>query len=131
MTFHLAPPLLSKTGADGRPQKRDFGTWLLGPLRLLAKARGLRGTPFDPFGYTAERRMERALIVQFEQDMAEVLPNVTEATRDIAIALAELPLQIRGFGPVKFRNKITAGKRREELLAAFRTGGTHFSKAAE
>lgn len=131
MTFHLAPPLLSKTGADGRPQKRDFGTWLLGPLRLLAKARGLRGTPFDPFGYTAERRMERALIMQFEQDMAEVLPNVTEATRDIAIAIAELPLQIRGFGPVKFRNQITAGKRREELLAAFRTGCTHFSKAVE
>ena len=72
-----------------------------------------------------------ALIMQFEQDMAEVLPNVTEATRDIAIAIAELPLQIRGFGPVKFRNQITAGKRREELLAAFRTGCTHFLKAVE
>ena len=68
MTFHLAPPLLSREGADGRPQKREFGSWMLRPMRLLAKMKVLRGTPLDIFGYTAERRMERALIRQYEAD---------------------------------------------------------------
>ena len=131
MTFHMAPPLLSKTGPNGRPQKREFGQWLEGPLRVMAKFKGLRGTPFDPFGYTAERKMERALIKQYEADMAEVLPKLTDQTRDAIVALAELPLQIRGFGPVKQANEAKAEKRREELLAVIRAGGTSTAKAAE
>ena len=131
MTFNLAPPMLSKTGPDGRPMKRQFGPWLERPLRLLAKLKGLRGTPFDPFGYTAERKMERALIKQYEADMAEVLPKLTDQTRDAIIALAELPKQIRGFGPVKQANEAKAAKRREELLSVIRAGGTETRKAAE
>jgi len=131
MTFHMAPPLLSKMGPNGRPQKREFGQWLEGPLRVMAKFKGLRGTPFDPFGYTAERKMERALIKQYEADMAEVLPKLTDQTRDAIVALAELPLQIRGFGPVKQANEAKAEKRREELLAVIRAGGTSTAKAAE
>ena len=131
MTFHMAPPLLSKMGPNGRPQKREFGQWLEGPLRVMAKFKGLRGTPFDPFGYTAERKMERALIKQYEADMSEVLPKLTDQTRDAIVALAELPLQIRGFGPVKQANEIKAAKRREELLAVIRAGGTFTAKAAE
>ena len=131
MTFHMAPPLLSKMGPNGRPEKREFGQWLEGPLRVMAKFKGLRGTPFDPFGYTAERKMERALIAQYEQDMAEVLPKLTDQTRDAIVALAELPLQIRGFGPVKQANEAKAEKRREELLAVIRAGGTSTAKAAE
>ncbi|WP_298912651.1 indolepyruvate ferredoxin oxidoreductase family protein [uncultured Roseobacter sp.] len=131
MTFNLAPPMLSKTGPDGRPAKRTFGPWLERPLRLLTKLKFLRGTPLDPFGYTAERRMERQLIRQFERDMADVLPRLEEATKPAIIALAELPLQIKGFGPVKQKSEAKAAKRREELLAAIRAGGAGFSKAAE
>ncbi|WOI29532.1 indolepyruvate ferredoxin oxidoreductase family protein [Sulfitobacter dubius] len=131
MTFHMAPPLISKMGPNGRPQKREFGQWLEGPLRVMAKFKGLRGTPFDPFGYTAERKMERALIKQYEADMTEVLPKLTDQTRDAIVALAELPLQIRGFGPVKQANETKAAKRREELLAVIRAGGTATAKAAE
>ncbi len=76
MTFHLAPPILSRTGPDGRPLKREFGAWMQGPLKLMARFKVLRGTPFDLFGYTAERRMERALIKQYEKDMKVLLPKV-------------------------------------------------------
>ena len=131
MTFHLAPPLLAKTGADGRPQKREFGSWLERPLRWMSKLKRLRGTPFDPFGYTAERKMERALIKQYERDMTEVLPKLDDATRDAVIALAGLPLQIRGFGPVKQANEAKAAKRREELLDVIRKGGAPMAQAAE
>ncbi|MDW3119336.1 MAG: indolepyruvate ferredoxin oxidoreductase family protein [Roseovarius pacificus] len=131
MTFHLAPPLLAKAGADGRPKKREFGPWLERPLRWLSKMKRLRGTPLDPFGYTAERKMERALIKQYERDMAEVLPKLDDATHDAVVALAGLPLQIRGFGPVKQANEAKAAKRREELLAVIRQGGAPMAQAAE
>jgi len=131
MTFHLAPPLLAKTGADGRPVKKEFGAWMERPMRVLAKMKRLRGTPLDPFGYTVERKMERALIKQFEQDMAEVLPKLDASTREAIVALAELPLQIRGFGPVKQVNEAKAAKRREELLSVIQAGGAPVAKAAQ
>lgn len=131
LTFHLAPPILGGKDADGRPKKREFGEWMLGPLKLMARMKGLRGTPLDLFGYSAERKMERALIKQYERDMKEVLPKITPETRDIVVALALLPLQIRGFGPVKLANEQKAAKRREELLAAFRQGGPEMKAAAE
>lgn len=131
MTFHLAPPLFAKAGADGRPVKRAFGPWLERPLKLLAKMKRLRGTPLDIFGLTAERRMERGLIRQYEKDMGEVLPLLTDQTRAAIIALAELPLQIRGFGPVKRANEAVAAKRREELLATIRAGGELVDQAAQ
>ena len=131
MSYHLAPPLLSKTGPEGRPAKRTFGegsTWM---FKLLARMKRLRGTPLDPFGRTAERRMERALIKQYEADMAAHLASVTEDTRDAVRALAALPLDIRGFGPVKAASEAKAAKRREELLIAIRQGGAGLAKAAE
>ncbi|OWY00829.1 indolepyruvate ferredoxin oxidoreductase family protein [Thioclava sp. IC9] len=131
MHFHLSPPILSKEGPDGRPKKREFGPGMERGFRLLAKLKGLRGTPFDPFGYAEERKMERALIKQYEADMAEVLPKVTPDTMEIARELAELPLTIRGFGPVKAQAEQMAAKRREELLAAFRAGGAPQKMAAE
>ncbi|MCZ0810776.1 indolepyruvate ferredoxin oxidoreductase family protein [Roseovarius sp. EGI FJ00037] len=131
MRFHLAPPLLARTGKDGRPQKRAFGPWLERPLRWMAAMKRLRGTPLDPFGYTAERRMERALIAQYEKDMQEVLPKADAAVMDAVVALAALPLDIRGFGPVKQANAEKAAKRREELLAVIRNGGTPMARAAE
>ena len=131
MTFHLAPPILSKTGTDGRPVKREFGAWMLRPLRMLARVKSLRGTPLDIFGYSAERKMERALIRQYEKDMKAILPKVAPETLEIVTALAALPLDIRGFGPVKAANELKAAKRREELLTAFSAGGAPLAKAAE
>ena len=131
MTLHLAPPILSGTGPDGRPKKREFGEWMLGPLKLLKSMKGLRGTPLDIFGYTAERKMERALIRQYEKDMKDVLAKLTPDTKEAICALARLPLDIRGFGPVKMQNEAKAAKRREELLAAIRQGGADLKQAAE
>ena len=131
MTFHLAPPILGGKGPDGKPKKREFGPWLEKPLRVLPKLKVLRGTPLDIFGYSAERRMERGLIKQYEADMAEVLPKLDAKTQDAIVALAELPLSIRGFGHVKQANETKAAKRREELLATIRAGGEEMSKAAQ
>jgi indolepyruvate ferredoxin oxidoreductase len=131
ISLHLAPPMLGGTDADGRPRKREFGAWMLRAFRVLAAMKGLRGTPLDPFGYTAERRRERALIAQFETDMAEVFAGLTDATLPIAIELAELPMSIRGFGPVKDAAADRAAARREALLAQFRSGRAPLRRAAE
>lgn len=131
MSFNLAPPMLSKTGPNGRPMKCEFGPWLEKPMRVLARLKSLRGTPLDIFGYTAERKMERALIKQYEADMREVLPKLDDNTREAIVALANLPLQIRGFGPVKQENEAKAAKRREELLGVIRAGGMPSARAAE
>ncbi|XDA99511.1 indolepyruvate ferredoxin oxidoreductase family protein [Sulfitobacter sp. LCG007] len=131
MRFHLAPPFLSRKGPDGRPQKRSFGGWMEIPFRVLSKLRFLRGTFLDPFGYAAERRMERELIAQYEADMAEALKKLTPETRPAVLALAALPLEIRGFGPVKEANRAKAARRREELLQAIGSGGKALAKAAE
>ncbi len=131
MTFHLAPPIFGGEGSNGRPRKRAFGEWMLGPLKLLAKLKSLRGTPLDIFGYSSERRLERSLIKQYEKDMKEVLPLVSQDTQDSIAALARLPLDIRGFGPVLQENEAKAAKRREELLAVIRSGGPEMRAAAE
>ncbi|WP_323767266.1 indolepyruvate ferredoxin oxidoreductase family protein [Marinovum sp.] len=131
MRLHMAPPILSKEGPDGRPKKREFGEWLLGPMKVLARLKALRGTPLDVFGYSEDRRMERALIAQYEADMDEVLPKVTPETHEATVALMRLPLDIRGFGPVKAANEAKAAKRREELLAVIRAGGPELRRAAE
>ncbi len=131
MRFHLAPPIFGGIGADGRPKKREFGPWMLGFLGLLARMKRLRGTAFDPFGRSVERRMERALIAEYEADMDRVQSGFTPQTRDIALALAALPLEIRGFGPVKAAAAAAAATRRRELLAAFDAGGWPRAAAAE
>lgn len=131
MSFHLAPPVMGGTGTDGRPKKREFSEKLMPMLKLLRSMKGLRGTFMDPFGRTAERKMERALIKQYEADMKRVLPKVTKDTVDAVSALAALPLDIRGFGPVKTANEAKAAKRREEILVAIDQNGTGMAKAAE
>ena len=84
-------------------------------FKLLSKLKFLRGTPFDIFGYTAERKMERRLIKEYEHDLKKIA--VAKKT-DAAIALAKLPLEIRGYGPVKDANAGKAAKRRLEILDA-------------
>jgi indolepyruvate ferredoxin oxidoreductase len=131
MHFHLAPPILARRDASGRPLKRSFGPWMLGAFGLLRRFRVLRGTPLDPFGYTAERRAERAMIAEYEADIAMVEAGLTPANRDIAVALASLPLEVRGFGRVKAPAASAAAARRAELLAAFAAGGWPAVEAAE
>ena len=131
MTWHLAPPLLGGKDAAGRPRKREFGPWMAGGFRMLARMKRLRGTPLDVFGYSAERRMERALIRQYEADMARWLPQAAGALLDPVMALAELPLQIRGFGPVKEKNAARAARTRADLLALLEAGGSPMRTAAE
>ncbi len=100
--FHLAPPILNAaTDARGRPRKREFGAWMIPVLRLLASLRGLRGTRFDPFGMTAERRMERSLIIEFENRVEQLLGALGKANLDLATEIVSLYMDIRGFGPVK------------------------------
>ncbi|MDI3335931.1 indolepyruvate ferredoxin oxidoreductase family protein [Defluviimonas aestuarii] len=131
MSFHLAPPFIAQQGPDGRPVKKEYGAWMLPVFRLLAKMKRLRGTSLDFFGRSSERKMERELIAQYEADMAEVLRKVRPETLEAAVALAELPLSIRGFGPVKEAAERAAAKRREELLATIRAGGAPMKAAAE
>jgi len=130
LKFHLAAPLVAKKDKDGHPLKRSFGHWILGVFGLLKKGKILRGTPFDPFGYSKERRMERALIREFEGDMKEVLKLVNSDQLATCVALAELPLQIRGFGHVKQKNAAEVAKQRETLFAQLRNGPT-IAKVAE
>ena len=116
--FHLAPPLISGTDkATGRPRKRAIPGWLALPLfRILQHGKALRGTPLDLFSYQHERRAERALADRYETDLQSFLPRLRPDTLDAAISLAELPMAIRGFGPVKAAAMIDAAAKRTALL---------------
>jgi indolepyruvate ferredoxin oxidoreductase len=101
VSFNLAPPFLAGRGVNGRPRKREFGPWLRPVLRVLAQGRRVRGGVFDLFGYTAERRAERALIEQYEQLIDRVLAALTPVNHTTGVELLTLAEDIRGFGPVK------------------------------
>jgi indolepyruvate ferredoxin oxidoreductase len=102
LRFHLAPPMLNKgLDARGRPRKREFGAWMIPAFRILARLRKLRGTRLDLFGMTAERRMERALIGEFEENTETLLQHLSLHNLDLAIEIVNEYLEIRGYGPVK------------------------------
>ncbi len=113
LEIHLAPPLISR-------QKHRFGPWMLKLMPLLARLRILRGTLFDPFGHTAERRQERALIGEFEAVLEEVAAGLSPANHGIAVEIATLPRQIRGFGPIKTKAAAEYRERLAAELARFR-----------
>ena len=116
--FNLAPPILS-SGVDalGRPKKRAFGPWMLKVFRVLAKFKFLRGTPLDIFGRSADRKLERDLIVGYEKDVATVLGLLSPVTVDTAVELLSLPDRIRGYGPVKEKAVVDAKARYAQLAA--------------
>jgi indolepyruvate ferredoxin oxidoreductase len=130
ISYHLAPPLLAKTGPDGRPQKRSFGAWFDWVSQGLARLSFLRETPFDPFGYSAERRMERQLIKDFESLVGRMLRDYDPERLDIWQEILSLPLNIRGFGPVKLANAKAMQKRRAELLDQLTKGHASERSAA-
>jgi indolepyruvate ferredoxin oxidoreductase len=120
LQFHLAPPLLARTDDQGRLRKQAYGPWMLSVFKLLSRLKGLRGTPLDVFGYTHERRSERALIAQYIQTVQRLvlLLNAQPSAHklDVAFQLAQLPEGIKGFGHVKARNLQAVQKQWAELL---------------
>jgi len=121
LRFHMAPPLLSRRDLEtGHLQKREFGGWLFHAFRIAAKLRRLRGTPLDIFGYSAERRLERRLITDYEALIDEVLAGLTADNHRLAVDLASVPEHIRGFGHVKEQHLAQAMTHQAQLLALFR-----------
>jgi indolepyruvate ferredoxin oxidoreductase len=120
LTFHLAPPFIhGETLPNGRPRKRAFGRWMMPAFRLLARLKFLRGTAFDMFGRSAERRMERRLIADYETTLDRLLAGLGEANRATAVEIATLPDEIRGFGPVREAAVRRMEARLPALLAKF------------
>jgi indolepyruvate ferredoxin oxidoreductase len=119
LEFHLAPPVLGRKNADGRPLKSRFGPWMMRGFRVLAALKGLRGTVFDLFGRTAERRMERALLARYEADLDLIATALEPQKIEAASALASVPALIRGYGHVKQASAARAAGERERLLQRF------------
>ncbi len=120
LQFHLSPPLFARIDpATGRPRKYAMPGWMLNVFHALAKLKSLRGTVFDPFGYSHERRCERAWIDRYNTMLQRVLPQLTRDNLPLAIKLAALPEKIRGYGPIKLESMQHAEARERELLGLF------------
>ncbi|MEW5686042.1 MAG: indolepyruvate ferredoxin oxidoreductase family protein [Pseudomonadota bacterium] len=118
LTFHLSPPMVAPKDPDsGRPRKMTFGPWMLTGFKILAGLKGLRGTPLDPFGRTAERRMERGLIQTYRADIEHAMDVLDAGNIHIAVKVAELPAEIYGFGYIKEARVAEAARMRTDLLA--------------
>lgn len=121
LNFHMSPPMIAPKDPDtGLPKKITIGPWMMFAFKVMAKMKRLRGTPFDVFGYTHERRTERALIKEYEARIAELMGALSAANYRTAIEIASLPMDIKGFGHIKDRNLETVRAREQKLLAAFR-----------
>jgi indolepyruvate ferredoxin oxidoreductase len=120
LKVHLAPPLIAKKNERGELVKQPFGPFMFKVFKLLARFKGLRGTSLDIFGRTEERRTERALIGQYRSDVEALLTGLTSTNHALAVEIARLPEQIKGFGHVKERHLAAARSRREGLLQQWR-----------
>ena len=119
LTYHLAPPLMAHTNDRGERQKQRFGSWILTGFKLLAKLKGLRGTAFDVFGYTQERKMERTLIVDYQAAIGEMLPALTADNHAVAVEIARIPDMMKGYGHVKQRHVNAARLQWTQLAQRF------------
>jgi len=120
LTFHLAPPMLpGRDPATGLPRKREFGAWMLPVFRVLKSFKALRGTPFDVFGHTQERRMERRLIEEYRATIDALVPRLTEHNLAAATELARAAADVRGYGHVKHESVEAFHARKDKLLSAF------------
>jgi indolepyruvate ferredoxin oxidoreductase len=120
LRFHLAPPILApKDKVSGHLQKRAFGPWMLQAFKVLARFKGLRGTRWDVLGMTAERREERALRDAYEKKLMRLAGDLSPATHDLAVRIAELPHEIRGYGHVKAKAIAAARKTESTLWEAY------------
>ncbi|MFZ6694631.1 indolepyruvate ferredoxin oxidoreductase family protein [Stenotrophomonas acidaminiphila] len=118
--FHLAPPLFAKRDEQGRLQKKEYGPWMFKAFGLLARLKGLRGSRFDIFGHTAERRGERQLIADYERTLQELLGSLDAGRLALAVEIASIPEHIRGYGHVKEAHLHDARAREAALLATWR-----------
>jgi indolepyruvate ferredoxin oxidoreductase len=123
LKVHLAPPLIAKKNERGELIKQPFGPFMFTVFRVLARFKGLRGGALDIFGRTEERRTERALIAEYRADIETLLGGLNQFNHAVAVDLARLPEQIKGFGHVKERNLVAARGRRESLLAQWQQSG--------
>ena len=115
--FHLAPPLFARRDKPtGEPKKMTFGPWMLGVLRVLTKLKVLRGTPFDPFGYTDERRTERQLIADYEELLTEMIGKLTPDNHRLAVGLAAHPGKNPRLRPGQAAAHLAAAKAEEAAL---------------
>jgi indolepyruvate ferredoxin oxidoreductase len=124
INFHLAPPALARRNEKGELQKRKFGPGMLTAFRVLAKLKGLRGTPLDLFGRTPERRAERALIAQYRASIEQVIASLTGQNHSVALEVARLPDRIKGFGHVKDRNLAAARIEWDRLMHEWPPAGS-------
>jgi indolepyruvate ferredoxin oxidoreductase len=122
LVHHLAPPMIARRNAKGELVKRPFGPWMRHAFALLAKMKGLRGTALDPFGRTEERRMERALIDEYRRCIEELLPTLSAQNLALAVDIARIPEDIRGYGHVKERHLHAARAKWDALMQRWRTG---------
>jgi indolepyruvate ferredoxin oxidoreductase len=121
LEFHLAPPLLARRDKmTGEPRKMKLGPWVMPVFRLLARGKRLRGTVWDIFGISTERKLERQMIGDYEQILDEIVHCLSSTTHGTAVALAALPLDIKGFGHIKLKNYQIAKIRERELLTQLR-----------
>jgi indolepyruvate ferredoxin oxidoreductase len=117
LKVQLSPPLLArKDPLTGRPKKMEFGEWVFSAFNVLKKFKGLRGTPLDIFGYTHERRTERKLIADYQATIDRMLEKLTSDNLPLAVEIANVPDEIRGYGFIKDRNLEVAKKREAALL---------------
>ncbi|MBC7469789.1 MAG: indolepyruvate ferredoxin oxidoreductase family protein, partial [Ramlibacter sp.] len=116
VNFHLAPPAIASRNDRGELQKMKFGPWMLTAFRLLARLKSLRGTALDPFGRSGERRTERALIGQYRASIDRLLASLDTGNHALAVEIARIPEQIKGFGHVKERNLAAARVQWDRLL---------------
>jgi indolepyruvate ferredoxin oxidoreductase len=116
INYHLAPPAVASRNDKGELQKKKYGPWMLTAFGVLARLKGLRGTPLDFFGRTEERRTERALVREYRTSLEQVLAALSTANHGLALEIASIPQQIKGFGHVKERNLAAARLQWERLM---------------
>ena len=132
LSFHLAPPLLNPPDPEtGIAQKKEFGPWMFRAFGLLAKFKFLRGTAFDIFGRTEERRTERQLIADYFALVEELCEKLNPQNHALAVQLAKIPEEIRGYGHVKVKHLAAAKEKEAKLLATFRAPTAPMATAAE
>ena len=132
INFNLAPPVLGgKKDSKGRPVKRQFGPWMLKAMKVLAPLKGLRNTAFDPFRFSADRKLDRALLAEYRELLNKIAHDLNTGNYEFALELAELPSDIRGYGPVRELAAEAAGEKRKHLLKAFETGQATLIKVVQ
>jgi indolepyruvate ferredoxin oxidoreductase len=122
LRFWLAPPMIAKKDAHGHLEKKHFGAWMMTGFKVLAKLKGLRGTKLDLFGYTEERKMERALRDTYLENMRRIAQELTAGNHALAVEIARVPDEIRGFGHVKEAAAAKAKAHERDLWAGWPEG---------